>query len=184
VNRSLRLARTCTARLLVLTSFAGILLLSGCFDFDVSMRTHSGFREFVGKTYVLKEDLYITSSDYGKGYELKRYYPDSGFGDQTLPKTVDSKNIGSRTLNNRIEDVIPAGSRIRVVDVIRTRVEFSHWTWLVCDVEVAGIVKWRNVSTIFIQSSIDGDGGRVPVLRTEAVEEAVQSSGPTPSEVR
>ena len=151
-------------------AFAGLLLLCGCVsDFDVSMRERPSYREFVGKTYVLKEDLYLTSSPYSKALDLARYYPDDGFVDRTLPRTVDRQNIGQRLLNGRIEDVIPAGSKIRVGDVIRTRVEFSHWTWLVCEIEVDGATKWKNVSTIFIQSAHDGDDGKMPALRQEAV---------------
>jgi len=62
------------------------------------MRERPGYRNFVGKSYVLKEDLYLTSSRYSKELSLARYYPDDGFVNRILPKIVDRQNIGKTYL--------------------------------------------------------------------------------------
>ena len=158
-----------------LGAIAALLALCGCVNVSpISMKASPGYRELVGKSYVLRQDLYLTSSAQSKEFDLGRFYPDKRFVDRTLPNTVDRRFIGTDLLGRRIEDIIPTGSKINVVDVIRTLVGHGYHTWLICEVEIDGAVKWRNVSTFFIQSEIDGNDGKLPALRSEAVKEVTK----------
>jgi hypothetical protein len=123
----------------------------------------------VGQRYRTKVTAYLFTLSYGKTIYIGINDPQARFGAKTLPRTVAENQIGRTVRGATIIDVVPVGAVLQTKSVIRDVSGQGDVVYHLCRLEYGNKVV-EIVSTYFIQSDINGEDGRMPVIDSSIAE--------------
>lgn len=141
----------------------GALLITGCNTGTREVTRDSPYLALVPQRYLTKVDLYLYQLPNKATPYLGVNDGKLGFRDLMLPNIVSAQYVGQTYHSARILNVVPAGTELSVTRVYRDVSSQGVVVWFECDISLK-TQRVQNVSTSFIQSSINGRNGQLPVI--------------------